>query len=100
MDAACVKEEYEEEIKCSAQKILQGWNLRPVPEGLQLQDCALLQGATTVPWEKEGKKRKKKNRMCWPGRAENSLQSFQNRVCCCLSPHTQVMGRTDPGVSL
>lgn len=98
-DAACVTEEYEEEIKRSAQN-QQGWNLRPVPAGLQLQDCALLQRATTVPWEKRGKKRGKKNRMCWPRRAENSLQSFQNRVCCCLSPHTQVMGRTGPGVSL
>lgn len=58
-DAACVTEEYEEEIKRSAQN-QQGWNLRPVPAGLQLQDCALLQRATTVPWEKRGKKEEKK----------------------------------------
>lgn len=57
MDAACVKEEYEEEIKCSAQKILQGWNLRPVPEGLQLQDCA---GSHHGTLGKRGKKEEKK----------------------------------------
>lgn len=56
MDAACVKEEDEEEIKSSAQN-QQGWNLRPVPEGLQLQDCA---GSHHGPLGKRGKKEEKK----------------------------------------